>query len=57
MFQDIRRDQGGYRFSMPGDEDRPPLLHFTDAVGEMSLGFNNGKVSGLVYPPGQPAAR
>jgi hypothetical protein len=38
---------------MPGDEDRSPLLHFTDAAGKMSLGFNDRKVSGHVYPPAQ----
>jgi hypothetical protein len=51
MFHDIRRDQSGHRSSMPGDEDRSSLLHFTDTVGEMRLHFNNRKASGHVDPP------
>jgi hypothetical protein len=51
MLDDIRRYQSGHRSTMPGDEDRSSLLHFTDAVGELSLHFNNRKVSGHGYPP------
>jgi hypothetical protein len=57
VLQGVRWDQSCYSLPMPGDEDRSPLLHFADAAGKMSLGFNDRKVSGNVRLCKRPEVR